>query len=343
MHVGIWDNRALDTDSERLVRYFMHRLPKTTPSVPTSGMSRQINSLSSDLQDEVESNSLLEGEVGREATSRENRNSAQPLNPSANLLKWIALVALVVQNSGLAIVMRYTFLLASATHDRYIPSTAVLNAEILKLAISAVACFVFDCQQSQEKFINMLHTEMFIHYRDFVKLFVPSILYTVQNSLQYFSMQCLSAPVFQVLYQMKIITTAMFSVLLLAKRLSSVQWGSIVALTLGVACVQLSQVSNSSENKSNSFAGFVSVILGCMTSGFAGVYFEMVLKSTSASVWLRNIQLSLIGIAMSLVSTLSLYLTILSNVAFRSLATSEIPQRSLHAASWLDTTPGSGE
>ncbi len=146
---------------------------------------------------------------------------------------------------------------------------------------------------------------MFVHYRDFVKLFVPSILYTVQNSLQYFSMQCLSAPVFQVLYQMKIITTAMFSVLLLAKRLSSVQWGSIVALTLGVACVQLSQVSNSSENKSNSFAGFVSVILGCMTSGFAGVYFEMVLKSTSASVWLRNIQLSLIGIVMSLVSHLS--------------------------------------
>lgn len=283
----------------------MHRLPKTPPSVPTSGMSRQINSLSTDLQDEVESNSLLEGEVGREAASRENRNSAQPLNPSANLLKWIALVALVVQNSGLAIVMRYTFLLASATHDRYIPSTAVLNAEILKLAISAIACFVFDCHQSQEKFINMLHTEMFVHYRDFFKLFVPSILYTVQNSLQYFSMQCLSAPVFQVLYQMKIITTAMFSVLLLAKRLSSVQWGSIVALTLGVACVQLSQVSNSSENKSNSFAGFVSVILGCMTSGFAGVYFEMVLKSTSASVWLRNIQLSLIGIVMSLVSHLS--------------------------------------
>ena len=40
---------------------------------------------------------------------------------------------------------------------------------------------------------------------------------------------------------------------------------------------------------------------GCMTSGFAGVYFEMVLKSSKASIWVRNVQLSMIGITMSLV------------------------------------------
>jgi UDP-sugar transporter A1/2/3 len=41
------------------------------------------------------------------------------------------------------------------------------------------------------------------------------------------------------------------------------------------------------------------VLLGCRTSGFAGVYFEMVLKSSKASIWLRNIQLSVIGLFMS--------------------------------------------
>jgi UDP-galactose transporter len=221
---------------------------------------------------------------------------------SGNLLKWVALVALIIQNSGLAIVMRYTFLLSSSAQGRYIPSTAVLNAEIVKLIISFSACFLLDCHQSWEKFSQLVYTEMFVNYKDFLKLTIPSMLYTLQNSLQYFSMQCLSAPIFQVLYQVKIITTAIFSVILLSKRLSLIQWSSIVALTLGVGLVQLSQANSSGNAKGNALAGLISVILSCITSGFAGVYFEMVLKSTSASIWLRNIQLSLIGIAMSLVS-----------------------------------------
>jgi UDP-sugar transporter A1/2/3 len=229
-------------------------------------------------------------------------SSSRSIPNSGNLLKWVALVALVIQNSGLAIVMRYTFLLSSSTHGRYIPSTAVLNAEIVKLIISFSACLLFDCNKSWEKFSQLIYTEMCVNYKDFLKLTIPSMLYTLQNSLQYFSMQCLSAPVFQVLYQMKIITTAIFSVILLSKRLSLIQWSSIVALTLGVGLVQLSQVNSTGNAKGNSLAGLISVILGCVTSGFAGVYFEMVLKSTSASIWLRNIQLSLIGIAMSLVS-----------------------------------------
>ena len=102
---------------------------------------------------------------------------------------------------------------------------------------------------------------------------------------------------------MKIITTAVFSVLLLSRRLGGLQWLSIVALSGGVALVQLSQMSDSNNsNKSNSILGLISVLCGCMTSGFAGVYFEVVLKSSVASVWLRNMQLSLIGMATCLIS-----------------------------------------
>lgn len=213
-------------------------------------------------------------------------------------LKWIALIALVFQNSGLAIAMRYTFV--SAASERYLPSTAVLIAEILKLAISLIACFVLDAKMSTAAFFQLMHVDLVVHKIDWCKLTIPSVLYTLQNSLQYYSMSCLSAPVFQVLYQMKIITTAIFSVLILSKRLTGGQWGSIVALAVGVALVQLSQTQSSSD-KENSIAGFLSVILGCCTSGFAGVYFEMVLKSSNVSIWMRNIQLSVIGIFFSAV------------------------------------------
>lgn len=215
-------------------------------------------------------------------------------------LKWVALVALVFQNSGLAIAMRYTFV--SASGDHYLTSTAVLIAELLKLLISMVACFFLDSNSSFSNFKITLHDDLLENKLDLLKLMIPSILYTFQNSLQYYSMSCLSAPVFQVLYQIKIITTAMFSVLILSKRLSGNQWVSIISLSCGVALVQLSQVQDSNEAaKSNSLAGLVSVMCGCLTSGFAGVYFEMLLKSSKASVWLRNIQLSLIGLCISAV------------------------------------------
>lgn len=229
-------------------------------------------------------------------------------------MKWIALVALVLQNSGLAIMMRYTFIrqAESSSEDVYITSTAVLTAEVMKFFISSFACLWGDCNGSFSTFLSLLYQECVENKADFFKLMVPSMLYTLQNSLQYFSMSCLSAAVFQVLYQMKIITTAMFSVLLLAKRLQSHQWISILALAVGVALVQLSQLSSSGQEKSNSVAGLISVLLGCLTSGFAGVYFEMVLKSSKASIWLRNIQLSLIGMAMGAVSTCLTYLSLSS-------------------------------
>ena len=134
---------------------------------------------------------------------------------------------------------------------------------------------------------------------DWGRLAVPSVLYTVQNSLQYTAMSMLSAPVFQVCYQMKIVTTALFSVVLLNRHITPLQWGSVSALAMGVALVQLSQQSGEDDGKSSSFLGLIAVAVGCMTSGFAGVYFEMVLKSSRASIWVRNIQLAFIGIFMA--------------------------------------------
>jgi UDP-sugar transporter A1/2/3 len=82
---------------------------------------------------------------------------------------------------------------------------------------------------------------------------------------------------------------------MLSKRVGIYQWLSVVALAGGVALVQLSQLEDHSESKKNSFLGLISVLFCCVTSGFAGVYFEMVLKSSKPSIWLRNVQLSLIG------------------------------------------------
>ncbi len=42
---------------------------------------------------------------------------------------------------------------------------------------------------------------------------------------------------------------------------------------------------------SSQFVGLMAVLMACVSSGFAGVYFEKILKETKQSVWVRNIQL----------------------------------------------------
>ena len=41
----------------------------------------------------------------------------------------------------------------------------------------------------------------------------------------------------------------------------------------------------------NKLIGLSAVIVACFSSGFAGVYFEKLLKGSSTGVWVRNIQL----------------------------------------------------
>ena len=100
----------------------------------------------------------------------------------------------------------------------------------------------------------------------------------------------------QVTYQLKILTTALFSVILLGKKLSGIQWLSLFTLFIGVAMVQISgKTSEKSSQDQNHFLGLLAVIISCLSSGFAGVYFEKMLKGSDASIWLRNVQLGLFG------------------------------------------------
>ena len=76
-----------------------------------------------------------------------------------------------------------------------------------------------------------------------MKMCVPSGLYVLQNNLQYVGASHLPAAVFQVLVQMKIITTALFSVAMLSRQLSIMQWVAIVALGIGIGILSKSNVA----------------------------------------------------------------------------------------------------
>jgi UDP-galactose transporter len=73
------------------------------------------------------------------------------------------------------------------------------------------------------------------------KLGIPAVLYTIQNTLQYVAVSNLDAATFQVTYQLKILTTAIFSVLMLGRSLSPRKWLSLLLLIVGVSIIQVPQ------------------------------------------------------------------------------------------------------
>jgi UDP-galactose transporter len=103
---------------------------------------------------------------------------------------------------------------------------------------------------------------------------------------------------------LKILTTAIFSVVLLRRHLDFSKWLSLLVLVAGVSLVQLSGMKSGAEaakvTTGNMTIGLLAVVLACCSSGFAGVYFEKVLKGSEISVWVRNVELALIGIVVGL-------------------------------------------
>uniref|UniRef100_A0A8D3D7T8 Solute carrier family 35 member 2 n=1 Tax=Scophthalmus maximus TaxID=52904 RepID=A0A8D3D7T8_SCOMX len=220
----------------------------------------------------------------------------QWVNVTCPRLKYISLAVLVVQNASLILSIRYVRTLPG---DRFFTTSAVVMAEVLKV----LTCLLIILLQRKCKFIRPRKTEG-VNYdsQHTLKMSVPSLIYTLQNNLQYVAISNLPAASFQVTYQLKILTTALFSVLMLRKSLSRVQWVSLLLLFAGVAIVQVCSFSCPLTYSSNQnyMVGLVAVVISCLSSGFAGVYFEKILKGSSASVWVRNVQLGIFGTALGM-------------------------------------------
>ncbi|KAI7817169.1 nucleotide-sugar transporter-domain-containing protein [Gamsiella multidivaricata] len=249
-------------------------------------------------------------------------------------LKYISLVVLAVQNSLLIIVMA---LAQGVGRKPFYSSTAVFLNEIVKLIVCTGITIHETIKDTGRFYPQDFINEVF--GGDAWKLAIPAMLYAIQNNLQYVASHALDPSTFQVTYQLKILTTALFSVILLHRSLPGLKWLALVMLTAGIALVSLEESNNRAsqrkgvhspdsassalgalleEQKNDALyqaaaaaprnerpefvVGLLSVMIACVLSGLAGVYFEKILKNTQGSIWLRNIQLSFFSLPFSLLA-----------------------------------------
>ncbi|KIV82968.1 hypothetical protein PV11_05030 [Exophiala sideris] len=226
-------------------------------------------------------------------------------------IKYVSLFILMLQNSALVLTMRYS---RTRPGMPYLTSAVVVLAEMLKLIASTsvhlynqykehtgpsagLKSAMNELKRSPGKWFSLsgFVREVFSVQSGFLKICIPAILYTLQNNLQLVAASQLDAATFQVTYQGKILTTALLSVALVHQQLCRRKWASLFFLTIGVAAVQVGPAlrdAGKSEQTGSRLVGFVSVAVACVLSGLAGVYFELVLKRSTTSLWIRNIQLS---------------------------------------------------
>lgn len=223
------------------------------------------------------------------------------------------LMLLVLQTTSIVLMMRYSKTRLSVDGGPpYLNTAAVLFAEILKLPL----CLLMGAHSlgGARELSMLLRDEVVYNKCDTIKCAVPAVAFTLQNNLLFVALANLDAPTYQVVYQVKTVFTALFSRLILGRRLKESQWAALLMLCVGGVLVSdlRTRGSGGDGTAQSTFIGIAAVVGAALLSSSSSVYFEMMLKkqpssaaAAKASLWLRNIQLGLFATPLAALAMLA--------------------------------------
>uniref|UniRef100_A0A914LLY1 Uncharacterized protein n=1 Tax=Meloidogyne incognita TaxID=6306 RepID=A0A914LLY1_MELIC len=122
-------------------------------------------------------------------------------------------------------------LMVRATRDRdnaFITTVNVFFMDLIKLS----ACSILLCFKAKSifRFLNDCKNAIFGDTIETAKVCAPSLIYNLQNNLYYVALSNLESTTFCVIYQLKILTTAVMLRILLGKLISRIQWIALLIL-----------------------------------------------------------------------------------------------------------------
>lgn len=178
------------------------------------------------------------------------------------------LILLAVQNSSKNLLMRYVM----KEKPDFLTSAAVIGSECTKLSLSL---FYILC--IEKKPIDSIVQYFRDDWKNTMLVTVPASAYNLQMTLEYVALANLDAAMFSVLVQTKLLFTAVFSAVVIRKRLKYIQVISLTLLTVGVMLCNMK--FGDEEQKNSNTKGIMATLGIAVSSGFASVYTEKVIKS----------------------------------------------------------------
>ena len=181
------------------------------------------------------------------------------------------LMLLAVQNSSKNLLMRYVM----KEKPEFLTSAAVIGSECTKLTLS-LFYILFIERQSFQSIVKYFRDDR----KNTMLVTVPASAYNFQMTLEYIALANLDAAMFSVLVQTKLLFTAVFSAIVIRKRLKYIQVISLTLLTVGV---MLCNMKFGDDQGISNTKGIMATLGIAVSSGFASVYTEKVIKSQRSS------------------------------------------------------------
>ncbi|XP_028770360.1 CMP-sialic acid transporter 1 [Neltuma alba] len=172
---------------------------------------------------------------------------------------------------------------------KYDYATVPFLAEVFKLAVSSLLL--------RKEFHKSPMPKMTMDWKSVALYIVPSIIYLIHNNVQFATLTYVDTSTYQIMGNLKIVTTGILFRLLLGRRLSNLQWMAIVLLAVGTTTSQVRGCGEASCDSllSAPIQGYVLGVLSACLSALAGVYTEFLMKKNNDSLYWQNVQMYTFG------------------------------------------------
>jgi len=225
-----------------------------------------------------------EEESEEDVQKKEARGSIMKFS-CMNSTKVLVLCILCLQNSIFTILRRYS---QGVLKENYSKHEVLLVGELIKIVFSAYMISVPEGETMCSRLSYLVKKSR--------KMFILASIYGAMNILSYVSLRNIGAGIFTIFAQCKILTTAVFSNILLRRQYSWSQWRAMFSLMLGILLFTAPVWNNLNvQEGGNALIGTAAVLIEVTLSGFASIYFEKVIKTDpeQLGIWERNFQLAL--------------------------------------------------
>lgn len=172
---------------------------------------------------------------------------------------------------------------------KYDYATVPFLAEVFKLVVSSILLW--------REIGTSTSVRMTTDWKS-VRLFpIPSVIYLIHNNVQFATLTYVDTSTYQIMGNLKIVTTGILFRLFLQRKLSNLQWMGIILLAIGTTT---SQVKGCGEPSCDSLfsapiPGYMLGVLSACLSALAGVYTEFLMKKNNDSLYWQNVQLYTFG------------------------------------------------